>query len=100
MNETKICCEQVRDAGMNFPRYHQCTRVAKVVRKGKPYCKLHDPVAVKKKHDKRDKEQDNKYAIEAKQRIVGWHADEIIALLSELKDSNQKASELYNELTI
>lgn len=40
------CCESVRQAGSNWPRYNQCVR-----KRGhgpdEAYCKQHDPAAVK-----------------------------------------------------
>lgn len=47
------CCENVMTYVGNWPRSHQCTRNAVVIREGKPYCKQHDPDAVKARQDAR-----------------------------------------------
>lgn len=54
------CCEQVHN-GPYSVSFHRCARKVSVERDGKPYCKIHDPVAVRerrrKSHDKFAKEQ-------------------------------------------
>lgn len=45
------CCARVHASG-GYVRGHQCGKAAKVVRDGKPYCGLHDPVAVKERRAK------------------------------------------------
>ncbi len=52
--QTSRCCEQVATNGL-WNRYHQCTRLGSVTRDGKVYCKTHDPVAIKERHNARDK---------------------------------------------
>lgn len=59
-----MCCERVRDAGSRWPSYHGCERKSSVVRDGKPYCKIHDPVAKKEKQDAKWKQWQSKNAAE------------------------------------
>ena len=40
---------------------HQCTRKATVERNGKPFCKTHDPVAIKERDDARHREWQEKW---------------------------------------
>lgn len=46
--DAERCSKEVRSDGMGF-HFHQCFSKAVVVRDGKPFCKLHDPLEVEKK---------------------------------------------------
>jgi len=50
MSEKERCCERVHDRGdglASVASFHPCPRSAAVERGGKPYCRQHDPEAVK-----------------------------------------------------
>ncbi len=50
--EKKQCCERVQDpTGWHF---YQCLKNAVIKRKGKLYCKIHDPEYIKEKNKKRE----------------------------------------------
>lgn len=52
---TVRCSCIVRYPGLNFPRYHQCTRTATTVNdEGKPVCTQHSPAAVAAREVKRE----------------------------------------------
>jgi len=51
---------------------HPCTRNAKVLREGKPYCGTHDPVAIADKRKAKHAQWDQ----EAKEKGIRWAAEE------------------------
>jgi len=66
IKEKTKCCERVRDdTGWH---YYQCNKNAVVKRKGKFYCKIHDPEYIKEKN----KKNDEKYEKE-KCKQCGYH---------------------------
>lgn len=77
------CCERVRDRGMNWPTYHQCKRWAVVKRRGKPYCKLHDPEAVRTRRDA----QCRAFSERIKRTVFGSYAPALFELLKESQTS-------------
>ena len=46
------CCEDVHNVGRSVS-FHRCVSNAVVIRDKKPYCKIHDPVEVKRRRDQR-----------------------------------------------
>lgn len=60
------CCVRVHSGG--YVRGHQCGKAAKVIRDGKPYCGIHDPVAVRARKDKRNAEWKERWDAEAAAR--------------------------------
>lgn len=86
MNE-QPCFEKVAAAGgFNF---HNCSRKVAVVRDGKSYCKIHDPVYVAEKWAKKHAEWD----AEAKFKEEKW-ALQVAAVGSYKKHCGEKAREL------
>lgn len=47
------CSAECCDRSARFPRWYPCDKSAKVVRDGKSYCGIHDPVKIKAKQDER-----------------------------------------------
>lgn len=55
--------------------WHQCFSAGKVTREGKLFCRVHDPIAVQARHDKRDarwaaarKADTDRWEVEARRR--------------------------------
>lgn len=48
--DRKKCCKEVW-VNVGFGRFRQCSRTGTIERDGKLYCKVHDPVEVKRKND-------------------------------------------------
>lgn len=87
------CCKRVYSGGRADFAGHQCTRNAKVEREGKHYCSLHDPIAVKAKHEsqvakwrKEDEEKRAKWNREAAMPDVLKFAQRILAELPTNRD--------------
>lgn len=66
------CCERVRIAGLNFPKYRDCQCPARVERDGKHYCLRHDPVRVKANRDKREADYRARYERENRANEHRW----------------------------
>lgn len=60
------CCKE-RHVG-RWARRQRCTRKGSVERDGKLYCKIHDPVLVEEKRNKRNAEYQAKWDKEAEER--------------------------------
>lgn len=58
------CSRIVPSKGMGI-QFHKCTRSGSVIRGGKWYCKQHDPVAVKAKHDERSRKWNDEWNAKA-----------------------------------
>lgn len=54
------CCTRVHSGG--YVRGRQCAKAAKIIRDGKPYCGMHDPVAIKARKDKRNEGWEERWA--------------------------------------
>lgn len=67
MSERQRCSQLVYTPGGSF-RGHACSKPAKVTRDGKPYCTVHDPERVAKKHAEWSANLDAKWARERKER--------------------------------
>lgn len=63
MTDKRQCCESVRYPG-NWPRYHACTKPAKVEREGRWFCGVHDPDRVKCATDARSLKWERERATE------------------------------------
>lgn len=63
------CCHMVQENNFSFFRVgeHQCNNTAKVIRDGKPYCGIHDPVRLQEVEDKKTAKWKVEY--EAKEEI-------------------------------
>jgi hypothetical protein len=75
-----MCCEQVSDGGQ-WPRFHNCTRKAKVTRDGKEYCGVHDPVARQEKFNESYKKHKARVNREAAMMVLGGMAPKMLELL-------------------
>lgn len=62
--ETKQCCKRVFSGERWDISGHQCQRNAKVIRNGKPYCTIHDPI----REERKRKEWDEKWKKEQEER--------------------------------
>ncbi len=88
MSEKVKCCKQVRDEG-RWPSFHRCRHDMVVERDGKPYCKQHDPVAVKARNDVRSVKWDAKWALA---RAESAYRDAAVALAEFVEDRDWEGS--------
>ena len=90
MKAPERCCKRVWVQGAR--RGHQCERTGSVEREGKLYCKQHDPVAVKERHNRRNKQFAERWEQEARIRRVQNVAPEMLALLKRYVENDPCAS--------
>ena len=81
------CCEDVYPAGLSWSRPYQCRRNAVIERDGCKFCKQHDPVAVKARHDAADAKQ--RAAMEAqmaapRRALNAARAEAVLAFAAEV----------------
>ncbi len=96
MNER--CCARVRNSGSGYPYRHDCDKKARIIRDGKPYCKIHDPLLCKAKQKVRDAEWTlNKGSFTTPpSEILDWMVrgsrDKILAILRRYPEDEQAAA--------
>jgi|WetSurMetagenome_2_1015567.scaffolds.fasta_scaffold981699_1 hypothetical protein len=81
MKQKEYCSQQVYDSG-GF-HSHQCSRAAKIFRKGKGYCSIHDPVKVEEKRAARNAKWDAEW--EAKRNAEKKAAQDLADLKAKAR---------------
>lgn len=78
------CCGQVRSS--DGWHTYRCSREGVIEREGKFYCRQHDPVAVKARHDARDAKWEAEWAAQTAARAAAKAAAERQARLAALAE--------------
>lgn len=88
----KRCCEQVREAGLSWPRYSQCSR-PRGHGPDEAYCKQHDPAAVKAREDASSAKAELKWQA----RRYELHGRHFYDVLAEIAAGHNDARQLARD---
>ena len=73
-------------------RRHQCNFKVKVVRDGKGYCTIHDPVRVAEKQQERNEKYNADSRRERRERCLGWLGPRCLKALVKVDAQRTKAT--------